>query len=62
LVIKNGNNVVIKEETITKDINYIFYSSLNLDKNYHFYIGGSEYTFTYGQPTSGDDDQDPHDN
>ena len=62
LVIKNGDNVVIKEETITKNINYIFYSSLNLDKNYHFYIGGSEYTFTYGQPTSGDDDQDPHDN
>ena len=66
LTIKNGNNEVVKEGEITKDINYIFYSSLQLDENYHFYITDStgtqtEYTFSFGTPESGDDDEDVHD-
>ena len=67
LIIKNGNNEVVKEGAITKDINYIFYSSLNLDKNYKFYVRTSsgtetQLTFTFGNPTSGEDDEDVHPN
>ena len=65
LTIKNGNNEVVKEAQITKDINYIFFSSLALDKNYKFYVtdtSGSttQLTFTFGNPTSGEDDEDVH--
>ena len=40
----------------------MFYSSPNLNKNYKFYLvedNGSEtqYTFTFGNPTSGTDDE-----
>ena len=38
LTIKNGDDNIVKTANITKDINYIFYSSPDLDKNYKFYI------------------------
>ena len=65
LVIKDENSAVAKEGDITKDINYIFYSSLKLNKNYHFYLKDSsgklsEITFKFGNPTSGEDDEDVH--
>ena len=65
LTIVNGNNEVVKEGQITKDINYIFFSSFALDKNYKFYVTDSsgkqtQLTFTFGTPTSGDDDEDVH--
>ena len=65
LVIKNENNEVVKEGEITKDINYIFYSSLKLNKNYRFYLktstgSQSEVSFIFGNPTSGEDDEDVH--
>ena len=64
LIIKNENNEVIKEGQITKDINYIFYSSLQLNKNYRCYINTSgretEYNFNFGTPESGEDDEDVH--
>ena len=65
LTIKNGNGEVVKEGQITKDINYIFFASLALDKNYKFYITDTsgkqtQLTFTFGTPTSGEDDEDVH--
>ena len=67
LRIKNENGEVVKEGEITKDINYIFFSSLKLNSSYKFYITDSsgtesELKFTFGQPESGDDDEDVHDN
>ena len=67
LIIKDENNVVVKEGAITKDINYIFYSSLKLNQNYHFYVStqsGSEteLKMVFGNPTSGEDDEDVHNN
>ena len=66
LKIKDENNEVVKEGEITKDINYIFYSSLKLNENYHFYLidsSGSqtELSMTFGNPESGEDDEDVHD-
>ena len=66
LKIKNENNEVVKEGEITKDINYIFFSSFKLNQNYKFYIydqSGNEtqLTFTFGNPESGEDDEDVHD-
>jgi hypothetical protein len=65
LIIKNENNEIVKTASITKDINYIFYSSLKVNKNYRFYIddNGSqtELTFTFGTPEEGEDDEDVHD-
>ena len=65
LVIKDENNEVVKEGQITKDINYIFYSTLKLNENYHFYVNdensSTELTFTFGTPESGEDDEDVHD-
>lgn len=64
LKIKNGNSEVVKQGNITKDINYIFYSSSSLDNNYKFYIynkDGSnekELKFSFGNAKTGDDDQD----
>ena len=60
--VKNENGEVVREGRITKDINYMFYSSPNLNKNYKFYLvddNGSEtqYTFSFGNPTSGTDDE-----
>ena len=66
LKIKNENNELIREETITKDINYIFYASLKLNENYNFFIidssgNESKLSMTYGTPESGEDDEDVHD-
>ena len=66
LRIKDGNNNVVKEGEITKDINYIFFSSLKLNKNYNFYTYDSsgketKLSVTFGTPTSGEDDEDVHD-
>ena len=60
--IKNESGQVVREGRITKDINYMFYTSPNLNKNYKFYLvddNGSEtqYTFSFGNPTSGTDDE-----
>ena len=65
LKIKDENNVVVKEGEITKDINYIFFFSAKLNKNYHFYIydqSGSEteLSVVFGTPVSGEDDEDVH--
>ena len=38
LEITNEKDEVFREELINKNISYIFYSSLNLNNNYHFYI------------------------
>ena len=57
LTIKNGDGNVVKTANITKNINYIFYSSPDLDKNYKFYINENQYNFnTYNSP-NGEDDQ-----
>ena len=66
LLIKDENNELVKEGQITKDINYIFYSSLKLNENHHFYVVDSsgsqtELSMNYGTPESGEDDEDVHD-
>ena len=63
LKIKNETNVIVKEGNITKDINYIFYSSLKLNEKYKFYIYDennteSELVFTFGRPAGGEDDEE----
>ena len=65
LIIKNESNEIVKKGAITKNINYIFYSSLKVNRNYRFYIddNGSqtELTFSFGTPEEGEDDEDVHD-
>jgi len=51
------NGEVVREGRITKDVNYIFYSSPNLNENYKFYLiddnnSETQYTFTFGTPSS----------
>ena len=64
LKIKNGNGDIVKEGNITKNIDYIFYTSPDLDNKHELYIydsnGSSEkkYSLTFKNPTSGSDDQD----
>ena len=63
LKIKDENNNVVKEGTITKDINYIFYSSLKLNEDYTFYIYDeneveTKLNFTFGRPQAGEDDEE----
>ena len=64
LKIKNGNGEIVKEGNITKKIDYIFYTSQDLNKNYKLYIcnlDGSneiEYTFSFSDSKGGSDDQD----
>ena len=38
LEIRNEKNEIIKEERITKNISYIFYTSSKINKDYHFYL------------------------
>ena len=38
LEIRNEKDELIKEEMITKNISYIFYTSLKINKDYHFYL------------------------
>ena len=64
LKIKNGDSETVKEGIITKKIDYIFYTSPDLDKNYKLYICDSDgsneqqYTFTFVNSKGGNDDQD----
>lgn len=63
LEILDENNQIVKEGNITKDINYIFYTSLKLNEQYHFYIfdeieNKTELNITYGRPPEGEDDED----
>ena len=64
LKIKNEINNIIKEISITKNINYIFFSSLDLNEKYSFYIADKngyneeKYNFTIKRLENGKDDQD----
>ena len=63
LVIRNENNEIVKEGKITKDINYIFYSSLQLNEGYSFFIYDENKTeqklnVTFGKPDGGEDDDE----
>ena len=64
LEIQDENNKIVKEGLITKDINYIFYTSLKLNDKYHFYIideikhERTLLNITYGRPPKGEDDED----
>ena len=64
LIIKNGSGEIVKEGNITKKIDYIFYTSPKLDKNYKLYICNSdgsnekEYSFSFANAKGGSDDQD----
>ena len=60
--IRNEKDEIIKEKVIDKDIDYIFYSSLNLNENYHFYVYNEqnriELEMIFGFPEEGYDDED----
>ena len=64
LKIKNGDGDIVKQGNITKNIDYIFYTSPDLDNKHELYIcdsnGSNEkkYSLTFKNPTSGSDDQD----
>ncbi len=64
LEILNEKDELVKEGRITKDINYIFYSSPKLNNNYHFYITDddsnvkSSLNVTFNMPENGDDSED----
>ena len=64
LEIRNDKDEIIKEGSITTDINYIFYTSSKLNENYHFFIYDElndnkiELNITYGYPENGLDDED----
>jgi hypothetical protein len=64
LEIQDENEYVVKNVNITKDITYIFYTSLKLNENYHFYIIGEknnsprELEITFEWPNEGLDDED----
>ena len=65
LLIKDESGKVVKEGNITKNINYIFYSSILLNEYYKFYIVGEDKTeeeliFKFGYPEKGLDDQDKY--
>ena len=66
LKIRDENNNVVKQGNITKDINYIFYSSLELNENFTFYIYDennkeTQLNVKFGKPPEGEDDEDRHD-
>ena len=64
LEIQNEKNEVIKEGGITKDINYIFYSSPKLNEDYKFYLlddingNKTELNVTFEYPQNGIDNED----
>ena len=65
LLIRDESGKVVKEGYITKNINYIFYSSILLNKYYRFYIIGedekeNELIFDFGYPERGLDDLDTY--
>ena len=64
LEIQNEKNEVIKEGSITKDINYIFYSSPKLNEDYRFYLydeingNKTKLNVTFNYPENGIDNED----
>lgn len=64
LEIQNEKEETIREKILDKDIDYIFFTSSKLNKNYHFYIYDKiteekkELNMTYEYPATGDDDED----
>ena len=64
LEIFDDNNKLVKEGYITKDITYIFYTSLKLNENYTFYVideiknNRTKLEVTYKYPEEGEDDED----
>ena len=54
LEIRDENDALVKDGEITKDINYIFYSSLKLNEKYNFYLiedmEKNKINMTFGQP------------
>lgn len=64
LEITNEENEIVKKGVITKDIDYIFYTSPDINENYHFYIidesidNRTELNMIYEYPESGDDSED----
>ena len=64
LEIRDENNEVVKEGVITKDINYIFYSSPKLNEKYTFHIfeqeNGAETKLdtVFNTPENGEDNED----
>ena len=63
LEIRDENGKVVKQGEITKDINYIFYSSPQLNEKYTFYViddknNEQELKFVFGNPEKGLDDLD----
>ena len=64
LEIKNEKDEVIKEGSITTDINYIFYTSEKINEDYKFFIYDEKYgnktelNITFGYPENGLDDED----
>ena len=63
LEIRDENGKVVKVGNITKDVNYMFYSSPKLNKNYTFYVIDQEnkenkLPFEFGNPEEGLDDLD----
>jgi hypothetical protein len=64
LEIQNEKNEVIKGGSITKDINYIFYSSPKLNEDYRFYLydeingNKTKLNVTFNYPENGIDNED----
>ena len=63
LEIRDENGKVVKEGNLTKDVNYMFYSSPKLNQNYTFYVIDQEkhetkLEFEFGMPEKGLDDLD----
>ena len=64
LEIRDENNEVVKEGMITKDINYIFYSSQKLNEKNAFHIfeqeNGAETKLdtVFNTPENGEDNED----
>ena len=62
--VKNEKNETVKQGSITKNINYIFYTSSKLNENYSFYIydllndNNTKLNMTFAYPQSGEDDED----
>ena len=66
LKIRDEKNNIVKEGNITKDINYIFFSSLSLNENYSFSVYDQnnvekKLAMTFGRPASGPDDDEGKD-
>ena len=62
ILIKNEKGEEVRKGRITKDINYIFYSAPSLNDKHKLFIvddsgNETEFTFSFGNPPSGDDDE-----